>query len=393
VPPLRLEYLVGKHPEVELRLATLDAMACSDRNQRIETIRRRGPELTRQWLPFAQRNRVAPIVAHALLDAYGSELPDRQVWETIHRQELDRMAILLNELDEIAERLHAEEIPLVALKNAGIARGIHACPGCCPMGDLDVLVEKARFRTAHQIILDQGFELESRASIEKNELEEMLRSGGTEYRKEVDGQTVWFELQWRPVAGRWIRKDQEPDGATLIARSVPIDGTRVRLLEPADNMLQVALHTAKHTYVRAPGLRLHTDVDRLALFQTPNWDTVIERAEALQVKTATWFSFALARTLLHSPVPTHVLKRLAPPRWKINLVLRWLRKVDVFEPDQQKFSRPEMIAFTALLYDSTEGLTASVLDTEPERLTLRHLPQNLQRGTRRIFDLITRYER
>jgi hypothetical protein len=261
------------------------------------------------------------------------------------------------------------------------------------MGDVDVLVEKARFRDAHALMAECGFTLASRSSVEPADLELGLASGGTEYVKHVGGEEVWFELQWRPIAGRWIRKDQEPDGAELVGRSVPIAGTDVRLLAPADNMLQVALHTAKHSYVRAPGLRLHTDVDRLVAYAPPEWSAVVAAATRLEVKTAVYFSLACARDLLGTPIPADVLAALAPPAWKRDLVMRWLRRADFFEPDAKKFSRPGMMAFHALLYDDAAGLAASAMGTDRAHLGIRHLPGNLARGARRILDLATRYQR
>ena len=53
------------------------------------------------------------------------------------------------------------------------------------------------------------------------------------------------------------------DGDDLIDRSQQIEGTSLRILSPEDNLLQVCLHTAKHSYVRSPGFRLHLDVDQL----------------------------------------------------------------------------------------------------------------------------------
>src|SRR5690606_34947470 len=137
-----------------------------------------------------------------------------------------------------------------------------------------------------------GYQLASRSIVEPADLERGLASGGTEYVRHIGGHEVWIELQWRPVAGRWIRRDQEPAAAELLARSVAIPGTAARLLSPEDNMIQVALHTAKHSYVRAPGLRLHTDVDRLARLAAPDWDRVAAMVEALQTTTAVYLSLA-----------------------------------------------------------------------------------------------------
>ena len=304
----------------------------------------------------ASENRIAPILAHALIDALGPDnVPTH--WRQAHEKTYRRISAYLTELDRIAARLVGDGIPLVALKNGGIARGIYPCPGCCPMGDLDVLVEKRHFRQAHQILLDEGYHFEFRSPLEEAELEAAEKSGGAEYWKILpDGEKLWFELQWRPVAGRWIRPDQEPSAGDLIARSLPIPGTAVRLLAPEDNLLQVALHTAKHSYVRAPGFRLHLDVNRIVRYQTINWDLFLGRVLALQVKTPVYFSLAIPKSLFETPIPDEVLHRLRPPAWKEQLITRWLARVGLFNPDERKFSNPGFILFTALLYDDLGGL-------------------------------------
>jgi hypothetical protein len=262
------------------------------------------------------------------------------------------------------------------------------------MGDVDVLVEKSRFREAHKIICDAGFEFSSRSMVEEADLEQALAGGGgTEYVRQVDGVEVWLELQWRPIAGRWIRREQEPDGADLIARSVPIEGTAVRLLSPVDNMIQVALHTAKHTYVRAPGLRLHTDVDRLAHFYTPDWSEVVGIARRLEVTTAVYFSLAIPRSLFSTPIPDWVLGALAPPAWKQSVITRWIRRADLFNPGAKKFTRPGMMVFHALLYDDLKGLLASIADTDKESVRFQNASVLARQSYRRVSDVLTRYQR
>ncbi|KPV53921.1 hypothetical protein SE17_06810 [Kouleothrix aurantiaca] len=225
------------------------------------------------------------------------------------------------------------------------------------MGDLDVLVERRHFRRAHAILLAHGYNFEFRSPLEEAELDAAEQGGGAEYWKLLpSGEKMWFELQWRPVAGRWIRPDQEPSAEELMARSIPIEGTAVRLLAPEDNLLQVALHTAKHSYVRAPGFRLHTDVDRIVRRQVIDWNLFVKRVKALQVKTAVYFSLALPKLLFDTPIPDDVLDQLRPPAWKERLISRWLQKVGIFNPDKPKFGRLEFILFTAMLYDDAGGL-------------------------------------
>jgi hypothetical protein len=260
----------------------------------------------------AKNNQVETHLAHALLDKFpAAVVPAR--WKAAHDEVEQRISAYMMELDAVAARLTAEGIPLVALKNAGIARGIYPCAGCSPMGDLDVLVEKRHFRRAHRLMLDAGYNFEFRSPLEEAELEEAEKGGGAEYWKMLPGgEKLWFELQWRPVAGRWIRPDQEPTAEELMARSVAIEGTAVRLLAPEDNLLQVALHTAKHTYVRAPGFRLHTDVDRIARRQTIDWQLFTERVIKLQVKTAVYFSLAIPKMIFGTPIPKRCCDRSGP---------------------------------------------------------------------------------
>lgn len=309
---------------------------------------------------LAQTNQVDTIVAHALLDNFARSEVAMQ-WEQAHSQLERRIAGYLAELDHIAAKLAEQSIPLVALKNAGIARGIYPCPGCCPMGDLDVLVERKHFRRAHAILQAEGYHFEFRSPLEEAELDAAEAGGGAEYWKLLpNGEKMWFELQWRPVAGRWIRPDQEPSAEELMARSIPIPGTAVRLLAPEDNLLQVTLHTAKHSYVRAPGFRLHTDVDRIVRRQPIDWDLFLRRVLKLQVITAVYFSLALPKELFDTPIPDYVLECLRPPAWKEQLIARWLQRAGIFNPDERKFSRPGFVLFTALLYDDFAGLWRGV---------------------------------
>ncbi len=382
------EDLVGSDTH---RSLTLEAMAVGGSLERLRAL-----EAAEQLslLDFAQRNLVEPIVSFALLNAFGGEdFATAQRCDEVYKASEGRMDVLLEQLDLAAEALDAASIPVVGLKNAGIARGIYPHRGCCPMGDVDVLVKKSQFREAHRVIESCGFELASRSIVEEADLEAGLHGGGTEYVKNVRGVEVWFELQWRPVAGRWIREDQEPDGEELIDRSAPIEGSKLRLLEPTDNMLQVCLHTAKHSYVRSPGLRLHTDVDRLAHYTPPNWESFVGRAIEMRVSHSVFFSLALAKLLLSSEVPDFVLDALQPPAWKTKAMWRWFERADVFEPEDAKFNRPEMMAFHAMLYDDAIGLTASVLGTQPDELSWSAAPALLGSGASRMKDLVTRYQR
>jgi hypothetical protein len=315
----------------------------------------------RKAFELAHVNQIDSHLSHALRDVstLGSRL------QKVHEEVYNRLSAYIVELDQIAGVLAVKGIQVVALKNAGIARGIYPCPGCCPMGDVDVLVRKRDFRAAHQILLNEGYNFEFRSTLEERTLSHAEKSGGAEYWKILpNGEKLWFELQWRPIAGRWIRADQEPSADELIERSIAIPGTDVRLLAPEDNLLQVSLHTAKHSYVRAPGFRLHTDVDRIVRRQKIDWDVFLSRVKSLQVKTAVYFSLAIPHSIFGTPIPEYVMTELEPSAWKRFIISRWLQRAGLFNPDEKKFSKPGYIVFNSLLYDDFRGLTKSIL---PER--------------------------
>ncbi|HVF90454.1 MAG TPA: nucleotidyltransferase family protein [Blastocatellia bacterium] len=362
---------------MKMKLSCHESLLCAlvadspmtDRALAAERLRRELGDL--RAFELAEKNQVAPHMAHALAEAgEHAELPGR--WREAHERTHKRISAYMAEMDEVASRLSEAGIRMVALKNAGIARGIYDCPGCCPMGDLDVLVEKSDFRRAHGVMLGAGYNFEFRSPLEEAELEAAEAGGGAEYWKMLaDGEKLWFELQWRPVAGRWIRPDQEPTAEELMARSVPIEGTAARLLSPEDNLLQVSLHTAKHTYVRAPGFRLHTDVDRIVRRRPIDWDLFLSRAEKLQVKTAVYFSLLIPRLILGAPVPDEALERLKPSPWKRELVMRWIARAGLFNPDERKFGRAGFVLFTSLMYDDFGGFWRGIFP-DPEWMRERY---------------------
>ena len=157
-----------------------------------------------------------------------------------------------------------------------------------------------------------------------------------------------------------IRPDQEPDPEALVERSVPIEGTSVRLLNPEDNLLQVCLHTAKHSYVREPGFRLHLDVLRILAATDIDWQLFADKVKFHRVKTPVYFSLLIPYQLLGAAVPEAILQELRPPAWKENFLFAAIQRAGLFNPKERKFTRVEYILFNVLLYDDLPGLLRGV---------------------------------
>lgn len=304
---------------------------------------------------LAKENDVVANVAYSLHDVCGIHL--NKSWMN-KKSELGK---LINEymhtLDNVALELNKSGIKVIALKNSGICRAIYKVPECSPMGDLDILISKKQFKKAHSILLNLGFNFEFRSELEINQFDKALMSGGTEYWKKLrSGNKLWLELQWRPIAGRWIRQDKEPKAEFLIENSLPITNSSIRILKAEYNLLQVVLHTAKHSYVRAPGFRLHTDVDRIVRNTKIDWDYFVKLVENINVKTASFFSLYLAHELLDTPIPKNVMISLKPSLIKFTFIRKELQRVGLFYPNDKKWNKFSYLFFVMLLYDTLSDL-------------------------------------
>ena len=300
----------------------------------------------------AQLNGVVSIVAHALsICIEKDKIPDH--WSKEYKLIENKIISYMDELNKAADILANQNIPLLALKNSGITLGMYPYFGSCPMGDVDVLVKKSQFREAHNLLVKNGYKLKCRYEVEEDNIEAAEKGGGAEYSVQLNnGEHLWFELQWRPIAGRWIQPKQEPKADELVDRSISIKGSNVRLLSPEDNLLQVCLHTAKHTFVRAPGFRLHTDVDRIISTQRIDWKIFEKMVLELKTKTAVYISLSMAKNLIGTPIPEDILKNIKPNGLKIKVMQLWLIEVGIFEPDAHKWNKIGYIIVGSLLYDS-----------------------------------------
>jgi hypothetical protein len=340
-------------------------------------------ELAKLWSRVDSINAFNFAKMHEAQGAISSALKTASVvgismeWSESHAAIADRIGLYMSHLDRIASALAKEGVRLVALKNSGIARGLYQDLGANVMGDVDLLVSPEDFEKAHEVFIEEGFALLGNQDAGRETLGEIMEAGaateqaldtahdafvgGREYALYLEGHdALWFELQTRSIGGRWISEDSEPSAQELMDRSVGVEGSDIRLLCPEDNLLQVCLHTMKHSYVRAPGLRLHTDVDRIVRRTKIDWDAFLADAQARHVKTAVYYSLLIPSVLLRTPIPERVLQKLRPGAVKDYLLIRTLCNADFFYPNEKKWSKFSYLLFVVLLYDGIAQLWLSI---------------------------------
>ena len=291
------------------------------------------------------------VVASHIIEDDLATLPD--YWRSSYEKERERLEFLKRKSHEMCSAMREAGITMVILKNGGIMTDIVPDAAACPMEDIDSLVKKNDFFKAHDILISNGFIFKFRSEFEREILDEAYRDGSSEYYIIMpDGEKMWFELSWRAVAGRWIRPDKEPLTDELVARSYFSEGTDVGILSPEDNLLQVCIHTAKHSYVRSPGLRLHLDVDRIVSNKEIDWAAFVKRVKETRVKTSVYYSLMIPKQLFGTDVPSGVLEALKPSPRRARIIEKLLSGAGLLHPNERKFSKLEFLRFQVSLYDA-----------------------------------------
>lgn len=326
-------------------------------------------------------------VVGALALSLGLNIGDE--WKKEFEKQKFHLEFLREKAKEICGIMADNGIPMVILKNGGIMIGMMDEAVKCPMEDIDSLIKKSDFYKAHDILVKNGFVFKFRSEYEAEKLDEAFRDGSTEYYIVTPtGEKMWFELAWRAVAGRWIRPDLEPDTDGFIDRSYMAGDSKARVLSPEDNLLQVCIHTAKHSYVRAPGLRLHMDVDRIVAHTNIDWELFLKKVEETHVKTSTYLSLYIPSVLFGTKIPQNVLDALKPKN--AEKLLNLLADAGLTHPHGHKFNKLEFLRFQTALYDSKKDMVRVIYpnkDWMKERYNCKNGLQVAKYTVTRTLDL------
>lgn len=288
---------------------------------------------------FAVRNRVETIVWHELskLEMEWDNFNRKECHETRQNEITSRVA----QIDIIARLLDEHYIKSVILENAAIARLNSFCLGCFKFGDLDFLVTHNDLNKIKTILEKSGYKFLSD------------RNGRIEFEiTDNDGVKTEIYFQDTLVARKLISGWREPAADVLIERAINFDTSCTKRLNNEDFLFQLIIHSASHSYIRAPGVLLHLDVHRFLKVEEVDWDVFLSLVHNNEVKNVAYWSLWLPKKLFGSKVPDRVLLTLMPPVWKRIIIERWINKVGLFNPHEKKFGKVGYIVFNYLLYDS-----------------------------------------
>jgi glycosyltransferase involved in cell wall biosynthesis len=335
----------------------------------------------------AQRNHVDAMVGVGLRRS-GVELG--AMWEEAIDHNRRRVEALVATAVAVSARLERAGVACAAFEAGGVLLATDLPMSAYGSGDIDLLVEASRWDRVPAALGAEGFVQVDRRGRPTGRLEFRRRT--------ADGEDEWLEVGFAPFDRSWLPLPVRDRSQTWLGRRERSrKEPRLYVLRPSDSLALVCMHTSLHSYVRAPGIRLHTDVDRLIRDTSVDWDSYVEEVLASGFARRAFVSLAMARGLLATPVPDSVLERLHPGKpWAS--IRRLLSTEGVIADGRPKLRRARAVLLDALLDERGRIRWLADLVVPPEDWMRAHFDR--KRGgaplwrlhARRLFDVVTKWK-
>lgn len=288
---------------------------------------------------LAVDNQMLPLVANALVTT--CSLEKHSIWQSVLDDNHTRVDRLIKVLGGITSTLHSEGRRSAAVEAGGVMLGSHLPTSAYCSGDIDLLVEEGDWERVKTLYEDAGFTNKDRRDRPTTRIE---------YCKTSDNDEQWLEVGYAPFDRMWIPLNYNDRCNIWLSRTIPsYKSPDISVLLPSDALVFVAFHTSLHSYVRAPGLRLQVDVDRIVRDGDINWSHVVEEVLASGIGTRVYVSLSMAKDLLDTPVPSGVLAKLAPPPLRRQAISYLLQKNGVIVDGTPKLGRAQSILLDLLI--------------------------------------------
>jgi hypothetical protein len=257
-------------------------------------------------LRVARDHGVLPLLQRRLADgALAPELAEDLARRHLaNRREHD---VLAADLRVLAGVLDGTGAPWALVKGPVLAHGAYGDAALRQVGDLDVLVDPARFAALVGTLEAAGMPVDDR------NWSFLLATGAGQLHLVLPGGSD-VDLHWSLLFTRGERARYPIPTAELLARrrTVELAGLAVPTLDPADTVVHLALHAAKEGADRLGWL---VDLERAIAAWPVDWDALVARAAAWGVGLPVATVLQRAALEVGAGVPAPVLRRLAPRAW------------------------------------------------------------------------------
>ncbi|MHB9131972.1 MAG: nucleotidyltransferase domain-containing protein [Armatimonadota bacterium] len=282
------------------------------------------------WRAFTQLARthgIVPLCYHTLLQCCPDSVP-ADVMALLHEAtgQRTRMGLLLlGELHKLLGLFAAHALPVIPLKGPILGQVLYGNPTLRESGDLDILVQERDMRQAKAVLLAQGYRPENPHEYTEVQIAAMREI----YHHEVFIHPVtqmMVELHWRLAEYPFIGRLSD---TSIWERSyaTSLGGREMRLLLPADLLLFLCAHGAKHRWWY---LKWLCDVAELLRTQPElDWPEVLTRARDTGNQRVLLLGVLLAHDVLDAPAPETLLQQARSNRVVVSLATQVRRGIGV----------------------------------------------------------------
>ncbi|HJU89317.1 MAG TPA: nucleotidyltransferase family protein [Gemmatimonadaceae bacterium] len=258
-----------------------------------------------EWLTVIRHaawHRVMPLLYHRLA-AQRAVVPHDSL-ERLHQAYLAAAGENLRLFGQIAEllaALDAADVPVIALKGAGLAEEVYRNIALRGMRDIDILVRTHDLEYVTELMHRLGYEQSEPADIAS------VRSTFHHLPRFTRPHSVGVEVHWTlelPTSPFRIDLDRVWNRS----RRTRIAGQEARVLAPEDLLLHLCLHASYHHHFRVR-LRHLTDIAAtVERYESAlRWSVLVNRASEWGAERFVYTTMSLAAELLGAPIPADVL--------------------------------------------------------------------------------------
>jgi len=287
-----------------------------------------------------------------------------------------RNLFLTAELIKLVKLFEEHGILVVPFKGPVLAASVYGSLSLREFVDLDILVPERDVLRAKDLLISHGFQQDPQLT--DGQEAAFLRSG-CELEFVRDDGAVTIDLHW-DFTVRGFSFSFELDRLWERLETVSLAGKKILSLSPADLLLLLCLHGAKHYWHRLEWICGVAELIRS--HQAMDWQRVMENASRLGGERVLLLGLLLARDLLRAVLPHEVLQRMRADRMAQSLATH-VRK-ELFSETDANLRQADSWAFFLRMRERLRDqvryflyFTNLRLTPTAEDLALMHLPSLL----------------
>jgi len=255
------------------------------------------PVAWKSLFALADQHGTQPLLYRALL-GLGDAVPAEEMhWlKQSYQTNLYKNLLLSRELTRIVEHIGALGIDVMPYKGLALAEALYRDITLRQAGDIDLLARPMDMSRIRSAVAELGYTPHAPLSDEE---ERAYLKTGYECAFDRAAERNVLEVQWA-IQPRFYAIDFDMDGLFERAVTVSVAGYPTRTLAPADLLLVLSAHAAKHVWGRLIWL---CDIARLMALPDLDWDWITERAKNLGIARIVSLTMLLANRLLDVAIP------------------------------------------------------------------------------------------